>query len=155
MPAWSTEIADEFLALAKKDGRALGQLQLQKLVYIAHGWCLAATGQPLTGDRPEAWEHGPMYRRLADALAGCGLDPVSGVTGPAATADGSSVLDPIEVAIIARTYSEYGNFAASQLSGLTRRGNAPWGEVYSGGAGKFKDIPHALVRGQFVELASS
>ena len=54
MPAWSTQIADEFIALASQDGRALDQLQLEKLVYIAHGWCLAATGQPLTGDRPEA-----------------------------------------------------------------------------------------------------
>lgn len=154
MPAWSTEIADEFIALAERDGRALDQLQLQKLVYIAHGWCLAATGQPLTGDRPEAWEHGPVYRRLADALLGQGLDLIDVAKGPVARPSSSSVLEPIEVAMISRTYKDYGGFAASQLSSLTRRGNAPWEKVYDGGAGKFRDISHALVRGHFVELAS-
>ena len=52
MPAWSTQIANEFLRLASVDGRAVDLMQLQKLVYVAHGWCLAASGQPLTG---EAW----------------------------------------------------------------------------------------------------
>ena len=41
MPAWSPEIANRFIALASADGRALDQIQLQKLVYIAHGWFLA------------------------------------------------------------------------------------------------------------------
>ncbi|WP_205479368.1 type II toxin-antitoxin system antitoxin SocA domain-containing protein [Sphingomonas arenae] len=148
-------MADKFIALAKQDGRTLDQLQLQKLVYIAHGWCLAATGQPLTGDRPEAWDHGPIYRRLADALAGRGLDPVFGTTSCQADAETSSGLDAVEVAMIVRTYKEYGSFPASQLSNLTRRANAPWEQVYQRGAGRFKDISHLLVREQFVELASS
>jgi len=155
MPAWSTEVANEFIALARQDGRALDQLQLQKLVYIAHGWCLAATGQPLTGDRPEAWEHGPIYRRLAEALADRGLDPVDHIAGPVAVSDKASVLEPIEVAFITRTFKEYGSFPAPQLSSLTRRGNAPWKTVYDCGAGRFRDISHILVRDQFVELASS
>src|SRR4051794_743511 len=77
VPGWSPEIANEFIRLAAADGRAFDQLQLQGLVYVAHGWCLAFHDQPLTGDRPEAWEFGPMYRRLADALAPYGREPVS------------------------------------------------------------------------------
>jgi len=76
VPAWSIEIADHFIELAAADNRTFDQVQLQKLVYIAHGWGLALTGLPLTGDRPEAREFGPVYKRLADTLEMFGLDPV-------------------------------------------------------------------------------
>jgi uncharacterized phage-associated protein len=77
VPAWSTEIANELIRMASADGKAFDQMHLQELVYIAHGWCLVITGAPLTGDRPEALEHGPEYRRLAKALAKWGLEPVT------------------------------------------------------------------------------
>lgn len=157
MPAWSPEVADEFIRLAGREDRRLNQLQLQKLVYIAHGWCLAITGQPLTGDRPEAWEHGPMYRRLADALAPCGLGPVTtficGNKGLASEIS-SSILEPKEFEIIGRVYKDYSGFTAAQLSTLTRRNNAPWEEVYASGAGRHRDIPHQRIRDQFVQLAA-
>ena len=81
MPAWSTDIADEFLRLAAANGERLNQLQLQDLVYIAHGWRLALSGEPLTGDRPEASETGPIYRRLANVFAGYGMDPLPSEIG--------------------------------------------------------------------------
>ena len=76
-----------------------------------------------------------MYRRLAEALADRGLDPVSGLDAPAMLGADASVLDSIEVAIMRRTYKEYGGFAASHFSRLTRCGNAPWEELFNGGAG--------------------
>lgn len=36
MPAWSSEIANDFIRLAAKNGRPLNQMQLQELIYIAH-----------------------------------------------------------------------------------------------------------------------
>jgi uncharacterized phage-associated protein len=77
VPGWSPEIANEFIRRGLQEGRAFNQMELQKLVYIAHGWCLAFSGQPLTGDRPEAWDFGPVYRRLADALCTFGTDAVA------------------------------------------------------------------------------
>lgn len=162
MPAWSPEIANEFIRLAALDGRAFDQMQLQKLVYIAHGWTLALTGEPLTGDRPEAWDFGPMYRRLADALAAYGRQPVTQTIplgrgsnpGVCTEADGTwSELEPIERELISRITREYGVFSSSQLSALTRGDDAPWAHVYRAGEGRFRDISHALVRGQFVRLA--
>jgi uncharacterized phage-associated protein len=64
------------MRLASLRGIAFTQMHLQELVYIAHGWCLTLTGEPLTGDRPEALKHGPEYRRLADALAEYGTAPI-------------------------------------------------------------------------------
>jgi uncharacterized phage-associated protein len=88
MPGWSHEIANEFIRLAAEEGRTFDPMQLQKLVYIAHGWNLASFNQPLTGDRPEAWEFGPVYVRLSEALAAYGYEPVTALIGETA-----SVLD--------------------------------------------------------------
>ena len=98
MPGWSPDIANEFIRRGLREGRAFDQMQLQKLVYIAHGWCLAFSGEPLTGDRPEAWDFGPVYRRLANALQSQGT----------------------------------------------------WAQVYGDGSGKLRDVPHQLIREQFV-----
>ena len=162
MPVWSPEIANELIRLAAADGHAYDQMQLQKLVYIAHGWTLAITGEPLTGDRPEAWDFGPIYRRLADALARCGRDPVVqliaretvliGQVGVETDLDGSE-LELIERELVARVARDYGAFSSSQLSAFTRGDDAPWANVYRAGDGRFRDIPHALIRDQFVRLA--
>ena len=116
MPAWSPQIANELIRLASADGRAFDQMKLQELVYVAHGWCLAITGDPLTGDRPKVVEHGPEYRRLADALAARGTEPVtseiSGADGAAdysktdATISSAVELFAREQAILARVYAD-------------------------------------------------
>ena len=164
MPAWSPEIANEIIRVAAADSQAFDQIKLQKLVYIAHGWTLAMTGDPLTGDRPEAWHFGPMYRRLADALAACGRRPVTRFI-PLGTAPTSrvrteidpygSVLDLTERALIAQIVKDYGALSSTQLSVLTRGDDAPWTKVYRSGEGRFRDIPHALIRDQFVRIAQT
>ena len=163
MPAWSPEIANLFIRLGAKENRTFDQMQLQKLVYIAHGWCLAIKGEPLTGDRPEAWVFGPVYRRLADALASYGKQPVKteigakfiypNLTAAHAAAAIKSDLEDVPGDLIARIYTEYGRFKASQLSTLTRRGSTPWKEIFADGNGQFRDIPHRLIKAHFVRLS--
>lgn len=163
MPGWSPEIANEFIALAAMENRAFSQSKLQKLVYIAHGWSLAFYDEPLTGDRPEAWAFGPVYRRLADALASYGLSPVvreilnsEAFTDYHASDAGRparSNLDPKQTELLSTVYTYYGLLESSQLSNWTRRGAAPWAQVFADGAGEFRGISHALVKAQFVELA--
>lgn len=162
MPAWSPEIANEFIKLARADSRELDQMQLQKLVYVAHGWCLALDGEPLTGDRPEAWEFGPVYRRLADALVQYGCDPVTreilqseafpqlGAACHDRPAQGD--LTRSETETITHVYQNYGTLHSSQLSSLTRRGDTPWKTVFENGVGAFRDIPHKLVMAQFAQF---
>jgi uncharacterized phage-associated protein len=163
VPAWSPEIANELIKLAAADGKAFDQMQLQELVYIAHGWCLALTGQPLTGDRPEALEHGPEYRRLADALARWGLAPITSEIDLDHGGLNLSKLDAslpatelfsTELEMLAETYAEYGNLQTSQLAMLTRAQGTPWEHVFAGGAGKWRDIPHELIKAQFAQVAA-
>jgi uncharacterized phage-associated protein len=146
MPGWSPEIANEFIRLAAFRGRGLDQLQLQALVYIAHGWQLARSGKALTGDRPEAWEFGPVYRRLADILAPFGNQPVTIETLSFSGTGSESILDQSEADLVQEIYQNYGSFESWQLSALTRKGDTPWKKVFADGAGKLRDIPHNLIR---------
>ena len=165
MPGWSTEIANELIRLGSKQGRAFDQMHLQKLVYIAHGWSLAITGEPLTGDRPEAWSVGPMYRRLADALARQGTRPVTSfIDVPMALAAAQPVsesetipsdLEAIALDVLERVTLNYGSLSPSQLSILTCGADAPWAAVYQSGKGQFREISHSLIRDQFVRFAQT
>src|SRR5687768_13546378 len=97
MPAWSEEIAAFLLREAGERSSPLDQLQLQALTYIAHGWRLAASGEPLTGDRPIITPFGPAYERLARALRRCGMKRVrSSDLAPVAR----SILDQEELNLI-------------------------------------------------------
>lgn len=159
MPAWSTEIANEFIARAIADQHPLDQSVLQCLVYIAHGHCLALTGQPLTGDRPEAWSQGPIYRRLANALARWGNDPVHSVMAagdlPGALVDrgprdeATSDLDQNELAVVERVFESYAYRSRSALAVLVQGRNAPWFQVFDNGKGVNRDIHHQLIKAQF------
>lgn len=159
MPAWSPDIANEFIALAARDGRAFDHMQLQKLVYIAHGWCLAASGQPLTGDRPEAWAFGPVYRRIADALGAYGRDKVTrhipAIGSQLSSENTHPEIDEFEMDMIALVYSEYGRLDDAQLSALTQRPGTPWAEIFADGVGENRDVPHRLIREQFVRVTEA
>jgi Uncharacterized phage-associated protein len=163
MPGWSPEIANEFIQLAAERDQPLDQIQLQNLVYLAHGWCLASSDQPLTGDRPEACDFGPVYRRLADALACHGADPVRQEIirldfdpdwpGKNANDSARAELDQFEMDTIETVYADYGALPSSQLSVFTQSAGTPWAEVYAGGSGKLREIPHSLIRDQFAKIA--
>ena len=157
MPGWSTNVANEFIRLAVSQGKLFDQTSVQRLIYIAHGLCLATSGQPLTGDRPEAWENGPIYRRLAEALSGYGSRPVTDViatdhASEEIQSDERSLqfgLDFDERRLLERVLDSYGRFSAAQLGILTCGTHAPWSFVYAAGAGINREISHALVREQF------
>ncbi len=78
MPGHRVEaIANEFVKRARAEGRALTNMQLQKLPYIAHGWALALTSDELLSELPQAFPYGPVYRRLYDALKRYGAGKVT------------------------------------------------------------------------------
>lgn len=162
MAAWSTEIANEFIRLGVAASRPLDQMQLQDLTYIAHGWCLAVTDQPLTGDRPEALADGPEYRLLAQALLAWGSKPVEDLI-PAGSlwpvpikrtqVGDQSNLDSNDRDWVERIYQHYAMLDVVQLVPLTRQQATPWDRVFAQGKGLGKEIPHSMIKAQFLELS--
>lgn len=165
MSASSPAIANEFIRLAANDSRKLTQMQLQKLVYIAHGWNLAINNEPLTDESPSAWDYGPVYPALRDALISQGSKPVDneivqGVFGAGVFLDGDEASEPARAElseaarrVIERVYRNYGSFHAYRLSALTHQPDTPWSKVYKKGAGRFDNIPDDLIREHFLDIA--
>lgn len=164
MAAWSAGIANEFIRRAAAEKRALTQMQLQKLVYIAHGWNLAINGEKLTHDDPQAWDYGPVYRDLWEALRTYGRGPVTReirngeylpgmLDDETASAPARAELDESEHAIIDRVYQTYGGFHAFKLSALTHEPDTPWTQVYADGGGRFHEITSEKIRQYFLDLA--
>lgn len=166
MPATSPVIANEFIRRAGLHARHLTHMQLQKLVYIAHGWNLAINRTPLTTDVPQAWDYGPVYKDLYDALRRFGSGPVIGEIRARDFGLGIFMQDPArgdepirapisdqERAVIDRVFSDYGKFHAYQLSALTHEPGTPWDEVYNH-RGRLLPIDNALTQRHFIELAS-
>ena len=60
------DIADYFIALANEKGMRITNLKLQKLVYYAQAWFLAAYDEKIFNEDFQAWKHGPVLQPLYD-----------------------------------------------------------------------------------------
>lgn len=107
--------------------RSVTQLKLIKLTYLAHGWVLGATGDPLVCDEAEAWPYGPVFRTLYDATKQFGSKAVTHVEGAR-----QIKLDERHQTIIDSVCQHYGEWTASELSWLTHKSGSPWHQVYDG-----------------------
>jgi uncharacterized phage-associated protein len=146
----SRAIADWFIRRAAKDGRALTNMQLQKLVYFAHGWSLALLGEPLVADEVQAWEFGPVMPELYRSLARWGSGPVREPTH--AKAKGG--LGGEEDELLEEIYKGYAGRSAYQLSSLTHLKGSPWEQVFEPEQ-RGKVIPNTLMAEYFSERADA
>ena len=161
----SLEIANEFLLRAQREERSLTQMHLQKLVYLAHGWCLAVTGKPLIEDPFEAWAYGPVIRRLYSALRRYGSGGVERLIrrdddllyahGEHEGSEELADVAPTDQAVIDRVWEQYKDFEAFQLSALTHSQNSPWERTYASGVGKSRVISDTAIWDHFTEMAAS
>lgn len=69
-------VAAYFLYLAAKDNLSLTHLQLQKLVFLAHGYMLTVFNKPLLSERTYIWRYGPIYLSLFTKLIHLKSSPI-------------------------------------------------------------------------------
>lgn len=101
-------------------------MQLQKLVFLAQGYCLAILGHPLHFHNTHAWQWGPVIPKLYKALQQYG----SGfVTDSIPTED---EVDPKsqEYEVIKGVWTAYGHCTGAQLSALTHHADTPWSRTW-------------------------
>ncbi len=157
----SLAIANEFIrrGLARGGGSgALTQMQVQKLVYLAHAWTLASIEEPLIEDPVEAWKFGPVIRKLYSALSRYGRDKITreicwgedtlfyrGDDGEVAHEE----LSLVEKSIVDLIWENYGKFPAFKLSALTHEPDSPWSKTYDERTNRV--IPEPLIKEYFKE----
>jgi len=153
-------IANEFLRLAKKEGRALTNMQLQKLPYIAHGWSLALLENPLIGRQPKVWQYGPVYPDLYQALRRYGAGPVTnlilkGDVEPFSSAPDEVVeadLSAVEKQLLGVVWEKYKPLSGIQLSTITHKDGTPWTETKAR-VGLYASIDNETIKTHYQALA--
>jgi len=141
-------VANTFLELAQAEGRTLTQMQINKLVFIAHGWALALLGRPLTYNTFHAWQRGPVARRLWEHWRTLGRQPIR---DPLPVSDAEPRLEDDEDALnlIRGIWATYGQKSGEELSNLTHLQGSPWAQTY----GLSNDlIPNEITREYYVDL---
>ncbi|MGL4514454.1 MAG: Panacea domain-containing protein [Lacipirellulaceae bacterium] len=143
-------VANEFLARAKSDGRELTPMQVLKLVYIAHGYCLAMAGRPLIADPVEAWKFGPVIPSLYHDVKLWGNDAIDqNLTRAVRVGDrfefAPRSLDDCDTdasfrsfvdKLLDQVWTGYGRFSGAQLSALTHKPGTPWHDAWENQGGK-------------------
>lgn len=117
------DIADYFIWRANEDeeiGENITNLKLQKLVYYAQGFHLALIGDVLFSDPIEAWQHGPVVRRLYFRHREHGGKPIP---TPEEFSPERINLETRE--LLEEVYMVYGQFSAWRLRNLTHE-EGPW-----------------------------
>lgn len=161
------QVANYILDLADRDGVPVSPMKLQKLVYLAHGYHLALTEQPLIDEPIEAWQFGPVVSSLYHAFKRFGSQPIEGnrYTYLHEQARGGVSLIPYELpsnsyddriakAIIKKVWDIYKQYTAIQLSSLTHKPNSPWSSVWDKAEGLRRgiDIDNDQIQTEFKRL---
>lgn len=141
-------VANAFVDLA---GVRMDQMKLQKLSYMAHGWTLAIADEPLIHEVPEAWDNGPVFRSIWNAIRDRGLSRAGKIvdySGSEISADFSRD----EAEILRHVWQKYGGYSARELSAMTHEPETPWWRAYFD-HGRNQPIMNNDVRTHYRELA--
>lgn len=159
MPHSSLAIGNEFISRANGADKPLTHMQIQKLVFLSHGWNLALNGTALIEDEFEAWEFGPVVRKLYDALKRHGRDSISQLInwGDDTPFPGDDAGQAHEVTadserdLIDSIHEAFGGVPAFRLSAITHAPGSPWESVYKRGGNHV--IPNEQIKDYFARLA--
>lgn len=104
---------------------SLTPLKLQKILYYAQGWSYIWDGRLLFDDEFEAWQYGPVNRKIYDAFKKYIKNEIpefEGIIPKNATTDELETLEMI--------WKNYGKMISSELVEMTHRED-PWINAYN------------------------
>ncbi|MGL5947834.1 MAG: Panacea domain-containing protein [Aeromonas sp.] len=136
------QIARHVVASAQRLELPITHMQLQKLVYIAHGFCLAGLGRALISRPVIAWTYGPVIPEIYRAFKHCGGAPICHHT-----TEPLSPLAQDELDLIYTVTQTYGQFSGVQLSAMTHKVGSPWHATWHQAQGRSgnSEIPNAMI----------
>lgn len=126
-PHDSRAIANLYVSKTRDEGETLTILPLVKLVYLAHGWTLGYTGEPLIAHDVEAWKFGPVVKKVYKAFRAQGTivrDYARDWRGRVIEPERDLTADEDEIVWL--VYDKYFGLFPSQLSALTHGKGTPW-----------------------------
>ena len=159
-PFKSLAVANRFIELSGGKESNLTLMKLLKVVYFAHGWHLAITGnEPLVDDAIEAWKFGPVAPSIYHSFKEYGSSPITDFGKEAVLKDNEVIyISPVLEggafidALTEKMWEIYGAMSAFQLSDLTHLQGTPWHKVWfemGGCKRKGVDIPDSMIAEYF------
>lgn len=129
-------IANYVLDRASSSGRALSNMQINKVVYFLHADYLASHGEPLVSAKIEAWEHGPVFRELYSEFKRYQDGHITGraVSTSPVTGERSTVnynLSDEQLRFLDPLADRYTAMSASTLRTLSHMPGGPWDRVWN------------------------
>ncbi|WP_053084554.1 Panacea domain-containing protein [Catenovulum maritimum] len=134
----AVEIAWVMLKVAKDKGIQLSNLQLQKLVYIAHGYFLAWKDKPLIADDVEAWKYGPVISSIYQTFKTYGSSKIPTESIEDLKLEDLEDEDKDALECIEGILEMYGKDRPESLIAITHQADSPWYDTWERKNGKNK-----------------
>ena len=115
--------------LCELSGWVVSNLQLQKILYLAHMLHLGRIGKPLTNDGFQAWEYGPVAPSLHHRVKGFGSKPIQKIIFWEKGTEGGST----QFGLLHETMTAMKGLTGAQLVSLTHWEKGAWYQTYRGG----------------------
>lgn len=157
LPYKAKTVALYFLELGESEGIQITHMKLQKLIYFAHGWCLALLEKPLIQESIEAWNYGPVIDNIYYWLRSFRSSPIDlrsltvsiGILGELEDLK----KDLIVARLISKVWDAYKDYDALELSKMTHVSMSPWAQArHSVPTYKFNvTIDDKIIRNYFSE----
>jgi len=159
MPYPTKAIANAILNKAALAGEKVSPLKLQKLIYYAAGYFIAAYDEALIDSAIEAWDYGPVVPELYREFREYGSGPILGPAREFDWESEASIPVPVPVGdarvdrVIDYVWKTYGKYSAVQLSDMTHADGSPWDKTKKANPGiKNADIQSSMLKEHFSSL---
>jgi uncharacterized phage-associated protein len=147
-------ISNFFFRRATEAGTALTIMTLLKVLYFAHAWYLAKTGNPLIAQPFEAWKYGPVNRVVYEQYKAYGKRPLD---KPAVSYDPVQLgfreaighFDESTEKFLCNIFDYYVKFDPFKLSDLTHEEGGPWHTIWA--EAQNRAVPGMIIPNQLIE----
>lgn len=140
----AARVANELIERGKGRTRPFTPLQIQKLLYFAHGWMLGWHDRPLIDEEFETWQYGPVVPSVYHCLSHNRNQPV---TEPIPLHENDqSEFDEVEQDLIEQVINVYGKQSGMALSRRTHAPGTPWDKARKKSSWV---VPDSLIRAHF------
>lgn len=129
-------IANFILDYADMKNQKLTNMQLLKLIYLAHVRCLETKDRPLIDNVIKAWKYGPVIQSVYECFKHIKDQPIEirAYSKNYLTGELKEVRTNINAEssqIVIDTYNQFGHLSAFELSNITHHQTGAWHRVWN------------------------
>jgi len=147
-------VANWFINQSIEANQPFGLIKLQRLLFFAHGWCLALYGLPLLRDQVEAGDYAPVFPSIQKFGEVYGSNPVSSflkISG-SQSLPAVSENDP-RIPLLQKIWEVYGKCTDVHLCRIATEKEGPWDTTRKLNPGRTgTNIPDTLLESHFKSL---